>query len=65
MKQIEVVVRRNGQTELLTKGYDGEACLAASRFLEVVLGRVVRDCVTSEYHDIRGRARARQQDKLN
>ncbi|MCG8586113.1 MAG: DUF2997 domain-containing protein [Pirellulales bacterium] len=59
MKRIEVIVSNTGQTRLVTKGFEGRECRDASRFLELAMGKTVSDHLTSEYFDIRGRAKAR------
>lgn len=51
MKTIEILVRPNGETILETRGYSGEQCQHASRFLEQALGRTVQDQRTSEFYE--------------
>ena len=50
MKTIEVIVMPDGQSRVETKGFAGPGCLAASRFLERVLGKSVEQQRTSEFH---------------
>ena len=50
MKQIEVIVTRDGSTRVETKGFQGVDCQAASRFLEAALGRRVDETLTPEFH---------------
>lgn len=61
MKQahIEVIIASNGQVQVATRGFEGRACLDASRFLERTLGKILDKHLTSEYFDIRGREKAR------
>jgi hypothetical protein len=49
-RSIEIVVSPMGETTLQTKGYEGAACLEASRFLERALGIVVQEQRTPEYY---------------
>ena len=49
MQVIEILVRPNGETQLLTKGFSGNSCREASAFLEQALGQSVCEQVTSEF----------------
>ncbi len=51
MKTINILVRSNGETILETRGFSGEQCQHASRFLEQALGRSVQDQRTSEFYE--------------
>ncbi len=51
MKTIEILVRPNGETILKTRGFSGEQCQHASRFLEQALGRTVQEQRTSEFYE--------------
>ena len=51
MKTINILVRPNGETILETRGFSGEQCQHASRFLEQALGRSVQDQRTSEFYE--------------
>lgn len=51
MKTIEILVRPNGETILETRGYSGEQCQHASRFLEQALGRTVNEQRTAEFYE--------------
>ena len=51
MKSVEILVRPNGETILETRGFSGEQCQHASRFLEQALGRTVQDQRTSEFYE--------------
>lgn len=48
---IEVTVSPTGETTVQTKGYAGNDCLQASRFLEQVLGVTTNERLTSEYYE--------------
>jgi Protein of unknown function (DUF2997) len=49
---IEVTVSPQGETTVQTKGYSGNSCLQASKFLEDVLGVVANDRNTTEFYDV-------------
>jgi hypothetical protein len=51
MKTIEILVRPNGETILETRGYSGEQCQHASRFLEQALGRTINEQRTAEFYE--------------
>ena len=51
MKTINIVVRPNGETILETRGFSGEQCQHASRFLEHALGRSIQEQRTSEFYE--------------
>lgn len=51
MKTIDILVRPNGETILETRGYSGEQCQKASRFLEQALGRTINEQRTSEFYE--------------
>lgn len=51
LRIIEVVVTPDGTTAVQTKGYQGSACLDASRFLEQMLGTVTQERKTSEFYE--------------
>lgn len=46
---IELIVSPQGETTLRTKGYSGNSCQQASRFLEQALGISAADRPTAEY----------------
>ena len=52
MKIIEIVVSPTGQTRLETKGFTGNECRDASRFVEQALGKQTGEQLTAEYHDV-------------
>ena len=51
MTTINILVQPNGETILETRGFSGEQCQHASRFLEQALGRTVQDQRTSEFYE--------------
>ena len=51
MKRIEITVSPDGRTEVATTGFTGDACRAASRFLEQALGEAVHERLTAEFHE--------------
>jgi hypothetical protein len=46
---IEVIVSPQGESKIQTKGYQGNDCLQASKFLEQALGVVTDDQKTGEF----------------
>ncbi len=50
MKIIEIIVSPKGETRLETKGFSGQACKAASKFLEDALGVRQAEQLTAESH---------------
>lgn len=59
--KIEVIVAPDGSTQIETKGFAGESCRDASRFLEEALGRQTAETLTSEYHCSATQVNAEQQ----
>lgn len=59
-QSIEVVISPNGQTRIETRGYSGNACREASRFLEDVLGLRIADSPTTEAHQATQQASQQQ-----
>ena len=49
-KTIEIIVSPKGETRLETKGFAGEACKAASKFVEQALGATAGEQLTAEFH---------------
>ena len=52
MRIIEIVVSPQGETTVQTKGYSGDDCLRASKFLEEALGAKITETKTSEFYDV-------------
>jgi len=50
-KIIEIIVSPQGEATMQTKGYAGNDCLQASKFLEEALGTVVAEQKTAEFHE--------------
>ena len=50
MKCIEITVSPTGQTSVQTKGFVGDECRDASRFIEEALGQRVNESLTAEFH---------------
>ena len=51
-KIIEIIVSPTGETRLETKGFAGEECREASRFVEEALGKRVGEQLTTEFHSM-------------
>jgi len=51
MTTINILVQPNGETILETRGFSGEQCQHASRFLEQALGHTVQEHRTSEFYE--------------
>jgi hypothetical protein len=49
-KVIEIIVAPNGQTRVETKGFTGNACQLASKFIEQALGKRTDEKLTAEFH---------------
>lgn len=47
---IEITISPEGQTKVETKGFAGESCRDASRFVEEALGSRVGEQLTAEFH---------------
>lgn len=50
MKTIRIIVGPAGEVRLETKGFQGNACRDASRFLEHALGHTTGEQLTAEFH---------------
>ena len=48
--KIEIIVSPGGNTTVTTKGFAGQSCRDASKFIEQALGQQVREQLTSEFH---------------
>ena len=49
---IEIIVARNGSTQVQTRGFAGSSCLEASKFIEDALGKKSSERTTSEFFDV-------------
>ena len=47
----ELIVTKEGQTTIQTKGYSGSTCIDASRWLEQALGIPTDDRKTAEFYE--------------
>lgn len=52
MKTIEIVVAPNGQTTVTTKGFAGQSCRDASKFIEQALGQRTGERITADFHQV-------------
>ncbi|MBX7165914.1 MAG: DUF2997 domain-containing protein [Pirellulales bacterium] len=59
---IEILVSADGQSRLQTRGFAGESCQEASRFLEAALGQVASENKTAEFY-LPAPARARLEEQ--
>jgi hypothetical protein len=63
MKTIEIIVTKEGQTSVQTKGFSGASCRDASRLIEQALGKVAEDKLTAEFYQTES-VRESQQQRL-
>lgn len=54
MKTIEIIVSPQGETRIETKGFAGEECRQATKFLESSLGKQSSETPTAEMHQLQG-----------
>ena len=50
IKRIEIVVDSKGNTTVETKGFAGNGCVDASRFIEQALGQKTKERTTAEFY---------------
>jgi hypothetical protein len=50
VKTIEITVSPKGETRIQTKGFSGQECREASKFLEQALGQCAAEHLTAEFH---------------
>jgi hypothetical protein len=48
---IELIVSKDGQTTVQTKGFSGGTCIQASKWLEQAIGNVTADQKTAEFFE--------------
>jgi hypothetical protein len=48
---IELIVSKDGQTTVQTKGFSGGTCIQASKWLEQAIGTVTGDQKTTEFFE--------------
>ena len=58
---IEITIAPTGESRLETKGFAGNRCQEASRFLEAALGKVTSEALTAEFHQ----AQTQQQNQVD
>ncbi|MCE9555405.1 MAG: DUF2997 domain-containing protein [Planctomycetes bacterium] len=61
-KVIELIVAPNGETKIETRGFSGDECRNASRFIEQALGQRTAETLTAEFHTS---SRVEQQPQRN
>ena len=50
MKVIEILVNSKGETTVTAKGFAGQSCRDASKFIEQALGQRLDEQLTAEFH---------------
>ena len=50
MKTIEIIVNTKGETTVQTRGFVGQSCRDASKFIETALGQQTGEQFTAEFH---------------
>ena len=61
MKVIEVIVTAKGEATVTTRGFAGQSCRDASKFLEQALGQRIGEQLTAEFHQAQGVQQAQEQ----
>lgn len=61
MKVIEVIVTAKGEATVTTRGFAGQSCRDASKFLEQALGQRVGEQLTADFHQAQGVQQAQEQ----
>jgi hypothetical protein len=51
LKTIEIIVSPKGESQVETKGFVGDACQEASKFIESALGSVASEKLEPEFHE--------------
>ena len=51
MKELEIMIDRNGKVQVAVRGIKGEGCLTATQDLENALGNVEERGYTAEYYE--------------
>ena len=60
-RTIEIVISPKGETTIQTKGFAGQSCRDASKFLEAALGQRTGEQFTAEFHQATSVQQAQQQ----
>lgn len=63
MNTIEIIVAPDGKTRVETKGFVGNTCRDASRFIERALGHVEQEQLTAEFYAIASNAQQIQENQ--
>ena len=50
MKTIEIIVSRKGESQVETKGFTGNSCRQASKFIETALGKRSGETLKPEFY---------------
>jgi len=61
MTRIEIIVNPNGDTIVTTKGFAGQSCRDASKFIEQALGQRINEQLTAEFHQTQSVTQQQQQ----
>ena len=61
MKTIEIVIDKEGQTIVQTRGFSGPSCREGSKFLEQALGATTAEQLTSEFYQAASIQQSQQQ----
>ena len=52
MKIVEILITPKGETTVQTKGFAGQSCRDASKFIEQALGQRVGEQLTADFHQV-------------
>jgi hypothetical protein len=61
LKTIEIIVTPTGQATVTTKGFAGQSCRGASKFIEQALGQRTGEQLTAEFHQAQAAEQQHQQ----
>ena len=59
--KIEIIVSPEGNTTITTKGFAGQSCRDASKFIEQALGQRIDEHLTAEFHQTQSVSQQQQQ----
>jgi len=59
--KIEIIVSPDGSTTVTTKGFAGQSCRDASKFIEQALGQRINEQLTAEFHQAQSVEQQQQQ----
>ena len=60
-RTIEIIVTPKGETTVTTRGFAGQSCRDASRFIEQALGQRLDEQLTAEFHQAQAVEQHQQQ----